>query len=308
MNKITTNLQMLAIRAISITMGFVIFSAGWRRFINNPIRHDITNAGHLSNKLVAAAPGSPIESTIHWVLYHPAVSEFSVYAISTIELVLGLFLMIGLLTRLSAVGAAILHFSLMLILGWLGHECLDEWTMAALGFAIAVTIMLTGSGTYSVDHWLKKDFLASWFNPPAIQKLLVILSILVTVGFYQYYFNGLGHFKKETPTGQFRIVAQSIPEHNDQITLYVNAGSSSSPAFVKNITFQLANGEQVVQQPEQIQVVRSHFEPWSLGAGKITDGVMRLTLGSKVDIVIPEGATSAIVDIIDAKKDPKISW
>ena len=60
-------------------MGFVFFTGGWRRFFNVPAKLDITSPAHLSNKLVGAAPGSPIEGVIHWVLNHPWIAEWSVY-------------------------------------------------------------------------------------------------------------------------------------------------------------------------------------------------------------------------------------
>lgn len=302
----TNTRQMLAVRAISISMGFVFFAAGWRRFFNAPDKHQIESGAHIAGKLVDAAPGSPIEGAIHWVLYHPWAAEWSTYIMSTAEVAVGIALIFGFMSRFAAFGSALLNFALMLIFGWMGHECLDEWTMAALGFAISVTIMFTGSGSYSLDALLGKDWFSDYFSLRS-GKIWLVLSILITVGFYSYYF-GFFHLAKRTSTGAFRIVAETVPQHSDQITLYVNAGSSSSNAYVRSITFTLANGETVTQQPAEIQVVRSHFEPWSHGAGKVVDGVMKLSLGSKVDIVVPEGANSAVIDLIDAKKDPQIQW
>lgn len=298
--------QSLAIRAISMSMGFIFFIAGWRRFYNDPTKHDIQHPTHISDKLVDAAPGSPIESVIHWVLYHPWAAEFSVYFMSTAEVVVGAALMLGFLTRLAGLGSALLNVALMLIFGWMGHECLDEWTMAALGFAISVTIMFTGSGTFSVDWALRRDWFARYFTPTA-GKIWLALSLFMTIGFYSYYF-GIFEFKKLTSTGPFRIVAEKVADHDDRITLYVNGGSSSSHAFVRGITFTLANGETITRQPRDIEVLRSHFEPWSHGAGQIVDDVMKLSLGSKVDIRIPDNATSAVIDLIGAKKDPQIRW
>lgn len=306
MNTLHPERQTLAIRAISITMGFIFFAAGWRRFYNAPLKHDITSPGHMAGKLVDAAPGSPIESAIHWVLYHPWAAEWSVYLMSAAETAVGVALILGFMSRIAALGSALINIALMLIFGWMGHECLDEWTMAALGFAISVTIMFTGSGSHSVDAMLKKDWLGGLFTASA-GKLFLALSVLLTVGFYSYYF-GFMHLEKRTSTGNFSITAQAVAQQPGQITLYVNGGSSSSNAYIRSITFHLANGDTVIQKPEEIRVIRSHFEPWSHGAGKVVDGVMRLSLGAKVDIAIPEGANSADIDLIDAKKDPKIRW
>lgn len=303
---IGATLQTLAVRAISVSMGFVFFTGGWRRFYNVPAKHDIASPAHLANKLVAAAPGSPIEGSVHWVLYHPWAAEWSTYLMSAAEITVGACLMLGLLTRLAAVGSAIINVCLMLIFGWMGYECLDEWTMAALGFAISVTVMLTGSGTFSIDAAMGHDWFARYFKPVPVQATLVVAATLMTIGFYSYYF-GFFNFHKRTSTHQYSIVAEPVTGMNDRITLYVNAGGSSTAAYVREITFDLGNGEQIVQQPDEIQVLRSHFAPWS-HSGKVVDGTLKLRLGSKTDIAIPEGAVGATVDIIDAKKDPVLSW
>lgn len=291
--------QFLAVRVISISMGFVYFSAGWRRFYNTPAKHDIESAAHLANKLVGAAPGSPIESVIHWVLYNPGWAEIFTYLFSTGELLAGAGLILGAFTRLAAIGSALMHIALMLIFGWMGYECLDEWTMAALGFAISVTIMFIGSGSYSVDSYLKKDWFAGWFTP-SVKITLTIASVLMTVGFYTYFFDFFGPFKKRTSTHNYRVVAEQVVGDNNKTTLYVNAGGSATATYVKSITFDLSDGSQVVQNANEIVVTREHFAPWSK-SGKVVDGVLKLRLGSKVDIEVPENAVSATLDLIDAK-------
>lgn len=297
-NQIEYVKQTLAVRAISLSMGFVFFIAGWRRFYNMPAKHDIDSAAHLANKLVAAAPGSPIESVIHWIMYQPTLLSLATYTFSLAEVVVGLLLMIGLWTRLAAIGSMGLQFVLMIIFGWMGYECLDEWTMAATGFAISVTIFLTGSGSYAIDNWLTKDWVAHWATPK-VAMTLVILSVIITVGFYSFYF-GIFHFQKRTSTHNYRIVAESVDGQQDIKTLYVNAGGSSTASYVKSITFTLADGSTVMQMPEEINIVRQHFLPWSK-SGKVVDGVLKLRLGSKTDIKIPKTAKSAVIDLIDNK-------
>ncbi|UJF25410.1 DoxX family membrane protein [Suttonella sp. R2A3] len=294
----------LAVRAISITMGFVFFIAGWRRFYNMPAKHDIESAAHLANKLVAAAPGSPIEGIIHWIMYQPSLLSLSTYLFSTAELVVGLCLMIGLFTRLAAIGSMGLQIVLMVIFGWMGYECLDEWTMAATGFAISVAIFLIGSGSYSLDSLMDKDILARWATPK-VSGVLVVLATVITIGFYSFYF-GIFHFEKRTSTHNYSIVAEVVEGQSDVRTLYVKAGGSSTASYVKGITFTLPDGSIVEQSPEEIEVVRQHFLPWSK-SGKVVDGVLKLRLGSKTDIRIPAGATSAVIDLID-NKDQELTF
>ncbi len=227
------------------------------------------------------------------------MAEWSIYAMSTAEVVVGLGLILGLLTRIAAAGSALLNIALMLIFGWMGYECLDEWTMAALGFAISVSVMIYGSGTYSLDHALKRDDFAGLFTRNVCLGL-TLFSVLFTVGFYSYYF-GIFDFGKRTSTGSYHISALHIPDHADQARLYVDAGPSSAFAYVTSITYTVDDGSESVVDAAEIEVIESHFEPWAHNSGTITDGLMKLRLGSMVDIRIPENAVSATIHLVDNK-------
>lgn len=298
-----TAVKLIALRAAAVTMGFVFFTGGWRRFFNKPIKLDVDSAHHLANKLVGAAPGSPIEPVIHWVLYHPWISEWSVYLMSAAEIVVGLGLILGLFTRLSALGAALVNVALMLIFGWQGYECLDEWTMAALGFAISVGVMLDGVGAYSLDRYLNWDHFA-WLIDRRVAITSLILSLVMTVGFYSYFF-GFFDFGKRTSTHGKHIVAQPISGRSDAVTLYVDAGSSGGAAYVKSIVFKLPDDSTVRQGAPDIRVIRSHFMPWS-ESGMVVDDLLKLRLGSKTDIAVPENARSATLQVVD-NPDPTIN-
>jgi len=62
------------------------------------------------------------------------------------ELAVGLAQIFGLATRLAALVCIGLNVSLMLIFGWMGSTCLDEWTMAVSGLAMSSAIFLAGGG------------------------------------------------------------------------------------------------------------------------------------------------------------------
>src|SRR6266568_716062 len=97
-----------------------------------------------------------------WLLY-PAVILFS-----GAELIAGAALMAGLLTRVAALVSVGFSIVLMLMFGWQGATCIDEWTMAACNLAIGATLMLGGSGAFSLDSALlaRKPALAErrWFR------------------------------------------------------------------------------------------------------------------------------------------------
>ena len=68
------------------------------------------------------------------------------------ELAVGLGLMLGLLTRASGLVSVWLNVTLMLIFGWMGSTCLDEWTMAVSGVAMSSAVFLAGGGAWSLDE------------------------------------------------------------------------------------------------------------------------------------------------------------
>ncbi len=71
-----------------------------------------------------------------------------------VEAVVGLLLILGLGTRLMSVGVFFLALGILLGSGWLGTTCLDEWQIGVLGVSSGFVLFLTGSGAYSLDHFL----------------------------------------------------------------------------------------------------------------------------------------------------------
>ncbi len=286
--------KQLALRASAISMGFVFASAAWRRFVNAPAKLDIDSPKDVANKLVAAAPGSPVEGAGSFRAGAAWLLPFATYAMTIGEALQELGLIVG-TPRLSAIGAALLNVALMLIFGWQGFECLDEWTMAALGFAISVSVMLYGPGLYALDNVFGIDPFRSVFTK-RVGVALTIVSVLFTASFYNYYF-GIAHLERRTDVEAYRIVAEPAPQA-DAAILYVNAGASTNGAYVRSITFKLQTGETVTRSAEEIEILKSYFEPWAR-SGVLTDGVLRLRLGSKTEIRVPKGAMSATIDLID---------
>ena len=62
--------------------------------------------------------------------------------------------MTGLLTRLAALCSMGFSVLLMAMFGWQGATCIDEWTMAACNLAMGASLLLAGSGAYSLDNFL----------------------------------------------------------------------------------------------------------------------------------------------------------
>jgi thiosulfate dehydrogenase [quinone] large subunit len=160
----------LALLSIRFIQGFIYWGGGSRRFIYAPAKLDPHAATWMANKFQSAMPGA-LFGTGHimaFLLHHFYLLYASLILFSAVELISGLFLMTGFLTRAAALVSIGLSVVLMLMFGWQGATCIDEWTMAACNLAIGATLMLGGSAAFSLDNALlaRNPALArrSWFR------------------------------------------------------------------------------------------------------------------------------------------------
>jgi len=63
-------------------------------------------------------------------------------------------MMLGLFTRLAALGTFMLAMGILLGSGWIGTTCLDEWQIGVLGIACGLAVFLSGSQRYALDAYL----------------------------------------------------------------------------------------------------------------------------------------------------------
>ena len=149
----TAALAMLATRAIQ---GFIYWGGGSRRFIYAPSKLDPDAATWMANKFQTAMPGALFgtDHLISFMLQHFWLLYAGVILFSAAELVVGAMLMAGALTRIAALVSMGFSVLLMAMFGWQGATCIDEWTMAACNLAMGATLLLAGSGAWSVDNVL----------------------------------------------------------------------------------------------------------------------------------------------------------
>jgi thiosulfate dehydrogenase (quinone) len=155
------SLLALVLLGTRFVQGFIFWGGASRRLfydfetvagIDHAVKLDFNSAGFVAAKLVHALPGTLfIQAPIEWTLRHPDLIDASVWFWTFAELAVGLGLIFGLLTRLAALGSLAINVVLMLIFGWMGSTCLDEWTMAASGVAMSSAIFLAGGGAWSLD-------------------------------------------------------------------------------------------------------------------------------------------------------------
>src|ERR1700722_8729841 len=146
----------IALLSIRFIQGFIYWGGGSRRFIYAPSKLDPSAPSWMANKFQTAMPGALFgtDHLISFLLTHFYLLYASVILFSAAELVAGAMLIAGLLTRVAALFSIGFSVLLMTMFGWQGATCIDEWTMAACNLAMGATLVLGGSGAYSLDNVL----------------------------------------------------------------------------------------------------------------------------------------------------------
>lgn len=132
--------------AVRFAQGWIYWGGGSRRFIYAPGKLDPYSTTWMANKFQSAMPGALLgmDKVVDFLLHHFILLYSSIILFSLAELVFGVFLILGFMTRLSAFVTIIISFFLMLLFGWQGATCIDEWTMASANFAMGVTLFIGG--------------------------------------------------------------------------------------------------------------------------------------------------------------------
>lgn len=138
--------------ALRLVAGWTYFSAFWRRLVlENKLDPEAT--GYIGEKFNHFLPNAlGIKPLIEYLVTHPDMLWRAMAAFTIIEGVVGLFFMLGLLTRWMSLMVAGLAMGILLGAGWLGTTCLDEWQIGILGVAAGFTVFLSGGGRYSLDQ------------------------------------------------------------------------------------------------------------------------------------------------------------
>ncbi|UIR57053.1 DoxX family membrane protein [Sphingobacterium sp. SRCM116780] len=147
----TAGLFTLSIRMV---IGWTYFSAFWRRLIlDNKLIED--EAGYIGEKFNHFLPNAlGIKPIIEYLVTHLEALWWSMVLFTIIEGIVGLFIILGLFTRLMSIGVFGLAMGILLGSGWLGTTCLDEWQIGILGIASGFTLFLSGSGDFSLDQYM----------------------------------------------------------------------------------------------------------------------------------------------------------
>ena len=305
---------------IRLVQGWIFWAGASRRLIYDvhsvhgiahAVKMDPDSAGYVAGKLVHAMPGALFPGLIEWILQQGGLLHFMVWFWTVAELVIGVGLIIGIATRLLAFASVGLNVSLMLIFGWMGSTCVDEWTMAAAGFAMGTLLMLTGGGSWSLDQWLANRsrtlYERGWFRllcsgPLTLEStrrwgiVLGLLSLLFTASSYQYLHGAVfTPLHARVDFHHYRLVLSDAAAKADgsvRFSAYVGAGPDTGKLYLIGAELISAQGRTVEQwsggrlsaMPATsianrfTQAWASQFKPTAYGIGAETGAKARIAL------------------------------
>jgi len=256
----------IALLSVRLIQGFIYWGGGSRRFIYGPEKLDPDAPTWMANKLQSAMPGALLgtDHLIAFLLHHFWLLYPAVILFSGAELIAGAALMAGLLTRLAALVSVSLSMLLMLMFGWQGGTCIDEWTMAACNLAMGATLVLVGGGAYSLDNVLLKRNTGladrAWFRwlagslplpltDTAFRNLgLAVLAAVLAfnIGIYSYYRGSVVtpfHSGPVSPTRHHFALSDGalLPDGGVKFHIYLDGGTPEAPAHIMKA--ELTTGE-----------------------------------------------------------------
>ncbi len=289
-------------------IGWTYFSAFWRRLVlDNKLIPD--EAGYIGEKFNHFLPNAlGIKPIIEYLVTNGEALQTAMIVFTMVEAIVGLFIILGLFTRLMSIGVFFLAMGILLGSGWLGTTCLDEWQIGVLGIAGGFTLFLTASGAYSVDHYLmnkqyafsqKKwfSFLGSGALPiKNIKPKVLVMSIFIsglTLFTNQYFHGGVFgtlHNKSVKP----KVEISNVRHKGTQLTfqLFRVEGADVYGSFLIGIELLNENNEVIkaIRQDELARFPKDKIHNYYVAKIKPGKHSLILPLGAKADVTLDLGA------------------
>lgn len=293
--------------SLRMVIGWTYFSAFWRRLIleNKLIPDEKGYIGEKFNHFLPNALG--IKPIIEYLVTHPDALQRSMMMFTIIEAIVGLFIILGLFTRLMSIGIFSLALGILLGSGWLGTTCVDEWQIGVLGVAGGFVLFLTGSGSYSLDNYFikkNKDFTQTkWFQwlgsgilPIAQPKVFVLTGSLFIFGLTLYtnqYFHGgvWGTLHNKSVKPKLEISNISHDNSDLKFEVYRTEGADVYGSFLIGI--------HILDKKGNILKEINHKELSKLSKDNIKNHYVAKVKPGKYSLVIPLGAKADISMKID---------
>ena len=288
-------------------IGWTYFSAFWRRLIleNKLIPEEAGYIGEKFNHFLPNALG--IKPIIEYLVSNPEALQVSMIIFTIVEAIVGLFIILGLFTRLMSIGVFFLAMGILLGSGWIGTTCLDEWQIGVLGVASGSVLFLTGSTHYSLDTYLmnkrygftdKKWFAFLGSGELPIKNLapkVLIMSVFIfglTLFTNQYFHGGVFgtlHNKSVKP----KVEISNIRQDGSQLTfqLFRVEGADVYGSFLIGIQILDENNQLVklIGQDELARIPKEKINNHYVSKIKTGKHSIILPLGAKADLTIDLG-------------------
>jgi len=250
-------------------LGWLFFSAFWRRIVLAPAKVDPNSAAYVGHKFNHFLPNALwIQSMLNSLLLNPSALYIFLMAFTIIEGLVGLSLIFGLGTRLGALGVTLLSWGILLGSGWLGTTCLDEWQIGVAGIAGGLTVLLSGAGPWSLDHFwqshwpgLAQSSVLRWLSSGplwseqsgrpggfAFVGVLAVFAIGMTLYTNQAFAGGVWGKLHNLSKKPHITLSQPVLDQkgNLQLTMYRDGGPDTYGAFVTEVAVENSSGKQLL--------------------------------------------------------------
>lgn len=290
--------------SLRLVIGWTYFSAFWRRLIlENKLNPD--ENGYIGEKFNHFLPNAlGIKPLIEYLVTHPDALQRSMMIFTIVEAIVGLFIILGLFTRLMSIGIFSLALGILLGSGWIGTTCLDEWQIGVLGIASGFVLFLSGSSSYSLDYYFMKKnkefthkkwflWLGSGSLPLSKPKTVVLAGSVLIFGLTLYtnqYFHGGVWGKLHNKSVKPKVEISNVSFHHQhlQFEIYRTEGVDVYGSFLIGIQILDKNGE-ILKELNQADLsrfpkenIKNHY------VAKVKPGKhsMIIPLGAKADLLI----------------------
>ncbi len=339
------DLAALCLLGVRFVQGFIFWGGATRRLVYDfhtvdgvdlATKLDFHGPGFVAAKLTHALPGALwVQAPLEWTLRHPDLIVASVWLWTIAELAVGIGLMAGLFTRAAALASLGLNVVLMVIFGWMGSTCLDEWTMAVSGVAMSAALFVAGSGAWSLDRRLFSDasiaakrpwlaWIASGPLPDGVTRKLALWlaagSIAFAVLTYQILFGAVVSPLHARVTFHRHHVALSdvmaLTDGSVSFSAYVDAGPDTGAAYIIAARLVDGGGATVLSwdgaalaklAPGAIvnaypYAWASRFKPEIIGFSGNTGARARISLPPPAGTQLPAGHYTLVLEAIDGAR------
>lgn len=286
---------------IRLILGWQFFSAFLRRVVNDPEKLDPNSAafmGHAFNHFLPHALF--IKPMIEYLITNPHLLYIFLVTFTIIEGLVGVGLLLGLFTRLSAIGTTLLSLGILLGSGWLGSTCVDEWQIGIAGIASGLIIFSFGGGIFSFDNLFfknKKTKLLSYFTSGPLKEkesslktegiIFSIIAMFIALYTYQALHGGLyGKLFNLSKIPKIEVLNANLTKDGSiNLTVYRANGPDTYGAFVEEIAIFNDKGDLVEKiKPNSENISKNDIKNYYFN--KVTP--------NKFSLVVPLGAKASI--------------